>query len=184
MKKLVSVLMAAAMILCMAACGNDEKVIDGEAQSGAQSGEAQGGQSGSQGSYDGYAFTTGGTTVQVDGDVAPVLEKLGEPLSYFEAASCAFEGLDKTYTYSGFQIITYPNGEKDCVSTIILKDDSVSTAEGVSIGDSKEKIQEVYGSGSEEGNMIVYAKGDMKLCFIMQNDEIASIEYRSKVLEA
>ena len=121
--------------------------------------------------------------MQVDADFAPVLEKLGEPLSYFEAASCAFEGLDKTYTYSGFQIITYPDGEKDCVSTIVLKDDSVSTAEGVSIGESKERLQEVYGSGSEEGNMIVYAKGDMKLCFIMQNDEIASIEYRSKVLE-
>ena len=183
MKKLVSVLMAAAMILCMAACGNDEKVIGEEAQSGAQSGEAQSGQSGSQGSYNGYAFTAGGTTVQVDADFAPVLEKLGEPLSYFEAASCAVEGLDKTYTYSGFQIITYPDGEKDCVSTIVLKDDSVSTAEGVSIGESKERLQEVYGSGSEEGNMIVYAKGDMKLCFIMQNDEIASIEYRSKVLE-
>ena len=60
MKKLVSVLMAAAMILCMAACGNDEKVIGEEAQSGAQSGEAQSGQSGSQGSYSGRNHGAGG----------------------------------------------------------------------------------------------------------------------------
>ena len=184
MKKLVAVLMTAALLFCMAGCGNDEKVIDGNQQSGgANASQSTGGQS-EQSNYAGYAFSAKGTTIDIDADVAPVLEALGKELSYYEAASCAFDGLDKMYTYSGFEIDTYPNGDKDCVSTIILKDDSVSTAEGVSIGDSREKLEQTYGNGSEEGNMIVYEKGGMKLCFIMQDDEIMSIEYRSKVLEA
>lgn len=189
MKKLAAVLMAAAM-LCMAGCGNDEKVIDGNSQGAdaAQTGGEQSGQtgnaSGSQGNYEGYVFSTGGTVIEIDADAAPILDALGKELSYYEAASCAFEGLDKMYTYSGFEIDTYPTGDKDYVSTIILKDDSVATMEGVSIGDSKEKLVEAYGEGSQEGNMIVYEKGGMKLCFILENDEIKSIEYRSKVLDA
>ncbi len=31
--------------------------------------------------------------------------------------------------------------------------------------------------------MLVYAKDGMKLCFILQGDEVVSIEYRSTVLE-
>lgn len=185
MKKFVAVLMTAALLFCMAGCGNDEKVIDGNQQSGgADAAQSAGGQSGQSSNYAGYAFSVKGTVIEIDADVTPVLDALGKELSYYEAASCAFEGLDKMYTYSGFEIDTYPNGDKDFVSTIILKDDSVSTAEGVSIGDSREKLEQAYGSGSEEGNMIIYEKGGMKLCFIMQNDEIASIEYRSKVLDA
>ena len=36
----------------------------------------------------------------VNQDMTEVLAAEGEPLSYFEAESCAFNGLDKTYTYA------------------------------------------------------------------------------------
>lgn len=188
MKKLAALLMAASMLF-MAGCGDDEKVIDGSGQNSqpgtAQSGAVQDGQqedktTGSKG----YVFVYKGTTIEVDADVAPIVEALGEPASYFEAASCAFEGLDKIYTYSGFELNTYPSGEKDQVSAVVFKDDSVSTAEGVCIGDTLEKVQQVYGEdGTEENGMLVYAKDGMKLCIIMKDGSVASIEYRSTVLE-
>ena len=65
---------------------------------------------------------------------------------------------------------------------MILKDDSIATAEGVCIGDSLEKLQEVYGEATLENGMLIYAKDGMKLCFIMQDDSVISIEYRSTAL--
>lgn len=205
-KRCAAALLAAAVMLLAAGCGEEEKVIDGSVQNvqldasdagegaegagdgqengaGEANGGAQGG-AGSQATGDGYVFTVNGVQVEMDADAAPILEKLGEPVSYFEAESCAFEGLDKMYTYNGFELDTYPKGNNDYVSTVIFKDDSVATAEGVAIGDSLEKLQQAYaGEGTQEDGMIVYEKGGMKLCFILNEDEIVSIEYRSTVLQ-
>lgn len=196
MKKAAVILMAVSL-LTLSGCGSNgnERVIEGDVQTiesdGTQSGETNGQTAAVQneetsvvGSAKGYVFTYNGVSVEMDVEASAIIEKLGEPVSYFEAASCAFEGLDKMYTYNGFELDTYPAGDKDCVSALILKDDSVSTAEGICIGDSLEKLQEIYGSeGEEDGGMVVYAKDGMKLCFIMQGQAIAAIEYRSTVLE-
>lgn len=200
--------LTAALAALAAGCGEDEKVMEGsvqnldavkieseggadgaEGQEGqtdtqAQDGEGQEGNASGAAAQKGYLFTASGVTIAMDVDAAPLLAQLGEPASYFEAASCAFEGLDKKYTYNGFELDTYPQGEKDCVSMVIIKDDSVTTKEGVTIGDSLEKLQQAYPEGGkEEDGMIVYEKDSMKLCFIMQGEEIAAIEYRSTVLE-
>ncbi len=187
MKKLITMLLAAGMILAMSGCGNDEKVIGGDVSNAPGSPEQTAGGSGNttgQVSGKGYVFLYNGVTVSVDGDMAPVLEGLGEPVNYFEAASCAFEGLDKTYTYGSFEIVTYPQGEKDCVSTIILKDDTVSTAENISIGSSRESVTNAYGTDyTEQGSMLVYHKEGMRLCILVENDTVTSIQYNSTVLE-
>ena len=208
MKK-CAVLLAASMLLATG-CGQGEKTIDGNVQniqpqdigSDAERDTPETGQAGQDsqapesgagsGTQDhagasgetGYTFSYNGTAIEMDADASPVLEKLGEPASYFEAASCAFEGLDKTYTYNGFELDTYPNGDKDQVSAVVLKDDSVATLEGICIGDSREKLLEAYpDGGTEECGMIIYKKAGMKLIFILQDDEVKSIEYRSTVLE-
>lgn len=186
MKKLIGILLAAGMLLTMAGCGNDEKVIDGDVSNapGGSKQEAGGAAGSTQTAGQGYVFRYNGVTVSVDGDMAPVLEGLGEPTGYFEAASCAFEGLDKTYTYGSFEIVTYPQGEKDCVSTIILKDDTVSTAENISIGSSLENVTNAYGTDyTKQGNMLVYRKGGMRLCILVENDTVTSIQYFSTALE-
>lgn len=190
MKKFIGILLAAGMLL-MAGCGDDGNVISGEAQNvsdgASQNGE---GNTGTQTSDSGkttgkgYVFRYGETVVSVDADMAPVLEKLGEPAKYFEAASCAFEGLDKVYTYGSFEIQTYPQGDKDYVSVIILKDDAVSTAEGIYIGCSRENVTNAYGTDcKEEGSMLTFNKDGMKLCFLLENDTVTSIQYFSTVLE-
>ncbi len=203
MKKITAIIMTASLLL-LSGCGSDgnERVIEGNVQTiesaNGQSGSSQQTDEAATGKQEdiqndtaqvsdstkGYAFIYNGVSVTMDADAAPIIEKLGEPASYFEAASCAFEGLDKMYTYSGFEIDTYPVGDKDYVSSVILKDDSVSTAEGICIGDSLEKLQQTYdGEGEENSGMRVYEKDGMKLCFIMQGQDIIAIEYRSTVLE-
>ncbi len=193
MKKIMAMMITAALLL--AGCGDSEKVIDGNVENavtgGSQTGSpAETGENGqaqepqTETEHKGYVFVVRDVTLEVDGDAAPVVEALGEPASYFEAASCAFEGLDKIYTYNGFEIDTYPMQDKDLISSIVLKDDSVMTAEGICIGDSLEKLQQAYGSeAAEEGGMLVYGRDGMKLCFILQGENIISIEYRSTVLD-
>lgn len=190
MKKLIAILLAAGMVL-MTGCGDSERVIDGEVSDapggGSQTaGDAAGTRTGDgeQAASKGYVFRYNGVAVSVDADMAGVLAELGEPNDYFEAASCAFEGLDKTYTYGSFVIETYPQGEKDYVSTIVLKDDAVSTAENIYIGSSLTDVTNSYGTDyTEQGSMLVYHKDGMKLCFLMENDTVTSIQYFSTVLD-
>lgn len=124
-----------------------------------------------------YVFQTGTATVSIDQDMTEVLTALGEPQSYFEAASCAFDGLDKTYTYPGFQVITRPEGDKDYVNSILLTDDSVTTPEGLYIGSSSADVTAAYGEGDATSSSIMYTKDGVTLSFILENDTVVSIEY-------
>jgi len=137
-----------------------------------------------QTSHKGYTFTHSGVTIAIDALFAPILVTLGEPRSYFEAPSCAFEGLDKIYTYIGFEIDTYPQGDNDFVSAIVLRDDTVSTEEGLRIGGARSEMEATYGPPRLMDNgQLVYDKDGMRLCFILENDIIISIEYQTTVLE-
>lgn len=201
--------LAAAVVLALAGCGNEGKPVEvsgekiagvsGEDLSGAggenpaggsgedlsgAGGEDLTGANGQQAAGKGYLFTAKGVTVAVDAEAGPITEQLGEPLSYFESKSCAFEGLDKSYTYSGFELDTYPKDDKDYVSAVVLTDDSVATPEGVAIGDSLERVKEVYpGEGEEVCGMLKYEKDGMTLIFVIQEDEVVSIEYRTNILQ-
>lgn len=188
MKKIMGML-AFLCVIGLTGCGdNGEKVIGGEVAnnsteaSAEQSKETDNTQEETAGK--GYVFSFRDAKLEMDAEFAPILAVIGEPLSYFEAASCAFEGLDKIYTYSSVVINTYPQGDKDYVSSIILQDDSVSTSEGICIGSTKEDMLNAYGdSYAEESGMIVYAKDGMKLCFIVSDDIVTSIQYFSTVLD-
>ncbi|MCI8482706.1 MAG: hypothetical protein HFH41_00025 [Lachnospiraceae bacterium] len=131
----------------------------------------------------GYLFKSGQIEIAVDQNMAEIADQLGEPDSYYEEPSCAAQGIAKIYTYPGFEIETYPDGDKDLIACVVLKDDSVATPEGVDLSMTKEDILKIYGSEYEEsGKGMVYEKDGTKLCFIMEGDDIASIEYNSPVL--
>lgn len=192
-KKWCMLMLVAVMTLGVTACGGDSvKEITKDTQTGqeqsAASGEAQNtGTEGGQ-TLSGYVFETEGVSGTVsltaDQDMAQVLEKLGDPVSYYEAASCAFQGLDKIYTYQHFEINTYPDGDKDLISSIVLKDDLISTPEGLSIGQAKTDMETIYGADYEaRGNMCVYTKDGMHLSVLVEGDYVTSIEYDSAVLD-
>lgn len=186
-KNLFALMLALAMTLSLTACGGD----NGAASSGTQqpSGSSQPSQSTPAGSStpstpagpsttpDAYVFVTNGASVVVNADMADVLAAIGEPQSYFEAESCAFEGLDKTYTYAGFVISTRPEGEKDFVNSILLTDDSVTTPEGAYIGCPKADVVAAYGEGNDLGALLTYTLGDCTMNFIITDEKVVSIEY-------
>ena len=133
----------------------------------------------------GYVFETKGKQIAMDADFAEIAKELGEPIKYYEAASCAFEGLDKTYTYDGFKVDTYPDEKSvDRVADVIFTDDTVKTKEGAHLGMTADDIKGIYGSyGTENDKSITYEKGDMKLIFILTDGKVTSIQYVSKVLD-
>ena len=190
MKKLFALLLALVMVFALCACKDNGPTNESQSPAPVQSSEpadepsktpeSQPGTEPTPGpaAPDAYVFLTGkGSAVSVNQDMAEVLAAEGEPLSYFEAESCAFNGLDKTYTYAGFVISTRPEGEKDFVNSILLTDDSVMTPEGVYIGSSRDAVIAAYGEGGEVGALLSYTKGDCVLNFIFDGDTVISIEY-------
>jgi len=180
----LTVILAAALM--MAGCGGDSTGKETEkptSSSGSASSSGNTSSSGNVGanaqSEDGFIFESDGTKVVMNAEAADIIKALGEEKDYFEAESCAFKGIDKTYTYSGFRLYTYPVDEVDYVLSVDFMDDSVSTTEGISIGNTKEKVIEVYGEDYEEsGSGIVYTKGKSQLKFILDDsDGVSSIEY-------
>lgn len=135
------------------------------------------GGTGTSGSDSGaYVFQTGDVTIAMNAEAAPILEALGEYDDYFESESCAFDGLDKEYTFGSFILKTYPIEEVDYVSSVELRDDLVSTPEGIAIGSAAEDVVEAYGEPSEEG-IYSYTKGDCTLLFVVQDGVVTSIQY-------
>lgn len=165
------------------AAQGDGETTDDDAPDKNAAGENNGGGDEDRETGSGYVFESNGVEIAVDMEMSPIADALGEPDSYYEQPSCAAEGIAKIYTYPGFQIQTYPDGERDLIACIILKDDSVSTPEGIDLSMTKDDIISVYGTEYEETDTaMIYEQGGGKLCFIMDGYDIASIEYDSPVL--
>lgn len=96
-----------------------------------------------------------------------------------EIPSCAFDGIDKVYTYDNLEIIVASVNGKDTVYSVYFIDDEVETAEGVKITDTKDKMIEKYGSDYKEGlgNKYTYTKGNVELSFTIESDVVTGIEY-------
>lgn len=165
MKKICVLLVSIALVCCLVACETADPPLD-SSDNTANAGKSE------------HIFVYNGANVSVNDDMSELLSKLGEPKSYFEAASCAFDGLDKTYTYSGFVITTRPEGEKDYVNSILLTDDSVTTTKGIYIGSSREEVVAAYGESSGVvSSKLTYSDGGVSLNFIIENGKVISIEY-------
>ena len=126
----------------------------------------------------GFTFIAGDTVIAMNADAAPILEELGEWENYVETTSCAFKGLDKTYSYPGFDLYTYPLDGKDNVNSVYFVDDTVSTPEGIHIGSTKEEMEAAYGTDyEEEFGAYTYTKDKSKLQFLVTDGVIDSVEY-------
>ncbi|HAN21660.1 MAG TPA: hypothetical protein DCP51_08325 [Clostridiales bacterium] len=126
----------------------------------------------------GYKFEHNGVIIKMNAQSAPVIDALGEPKEYFEQASCAFQGLDKFYYYSSFEINTYEINGVDYILGVNFKDDSISTIEGIYIGSKLSDVNEAYGGDyKDENGSRTYTLGDTKLQFIVENNIVTAINY-------
>lgn len=156
MKKISIFLVAAVMLFSFVGCGADSP--DSQEEN--------------------FPFTYNGTIITLGAEAAPSIDALGEPKSYTEEPSCAFDGLDKTYYYGSFYLSTYPLDGTDYVYSIWFVDDSVATEDGIRIGNTQSEAEAVYGVDCfNGGNTYTQTKGNSKLTIILTDGSVSSIQY-------
>jgi len=190
MKKSMMTMILMIAALSMAGCGSNSgagsttaaktEAVETTAAESRQAAEttAEASESAKEAELTGFTFITGDTVIAMNADAAPILEELGEWENYVETTSCAFKGLDKTYSYPGFDLYTYPLDGKDNVNSVYFVDDTVSTPEGIHIGSTKEEMEAAYGTDyEEEFGAYTYTKDKSKLQFLVTDGVIDSVEY-------
>ncbi len=102
----------------------------------------------------------------------------GIDYKYYEAASCAYQGLDKIYTFDSFEVLVNTINGHDVIVLITLMDDLIKTSENLKIGDSVNKITEIYGKdGTLSGETYKYEKDKTYISIITKNGKISTISY-------
>lgn len=163
MKKLIAMLLAAAMMLCFAACQPTETPDTPDSQEPVQ---------------DSFTFTYKGVKIALNAPAEAVVAALGEPLEYSEETSCAFDGLDKRYKYDSFFLETYPMNGKDYIYGWWFVDDLVETEEGICIGSAQADVESAYGAENYNGsNAFQVKQGSGQLTIILEDGVVTSIQY-------
>ncbi len=159
MKRIIPVLLV--ILICLTGCGKKTTQTP-------------------QGSDTEFGYTIDGVKLVPGTDFAAALKALGEADSYSEAASCYFDGMDKSYTYDGFEVRTYPvEGGKDYIQDICITADTYKTAEGITIGSSLDDVIAEYGEDYQlTGSMYRYSQGEKSYTyFFMLNDTVKYFGY-------
>lgn len=123
-----------------------------------------------------FAFTVEGVDL-IPGQVFDP-DALPEAEFTYQVPSCAFEGTDNVYSYGGFEVTAYSDGEQEFIYSIYLIDPNLTTQEGLALGDPAERVIELYGQNyTETDTQWEYRRSDTMLYVIIQNDCVASIEF-------
>lgn len=170
MRKKLALLLAFGMCIAITAtaCGKSRERKEDNSQGGSSA-------------VEGYTFEVAGVSIGIGEDFAQYKDVLGEA-AMSESASCANAGMDRRFSYKGYTIMTNceAGSDVDYVTHIELKDDTVKTPEGVSIGDDAAKVSELYGEATEgDDKKLIYVKGEMRLIFLLTDNKVSSIQYES-----
>ena len=155
MKRFISLAIALIMLVCFVGCDGGS-----EAKS--------------------YVFKSGDVEIKVGGEANAVVSALGEAQNLVETPSCGGGAEpDREYTYAGFKFNTVNENGVNKIVKLVIIDDSVSTAEGISIGDGREAVIEAYGENYTENasGTLTYTDGEVKLMFGIKNGSVTAIHY-------
>ena len=158
-KRLICLLLVMLMVVALIACTPDDQA------------QTDGGSA--------LKFEYNGVSMAPGDDFADIGSKLGDPDGYYEAASCAFDGKDKIYTFGSVQISVSPMDGKDIIYMITLLDDSLTTPEGIRVGDDKASVIATYGEqGTDKGSSLTYNSEKTDLVLLIRDDCVTSVQYR------
>lgn len=181
MKRLIVLLLVVVLVCTLAACGNNNpaptKPTGGEnTKPSASQPDANENTSGNSDAT-AYFFMAGAVKLV---PCAPFdASALPEPSSTFEVPSCAFEGTDKVYNYETYEITAFHDGEKEVIYSIYLIEPSVTTPEGLAVGDDAADVKKLYGEPQQiNGNEWKYTSGDTEFLVMVNKETVISIEYR------
>ncbi len=135
----------------------------------------------SQAKTAGYRFTYKKVTVSMHGSASKLIKKVGKPLKKTAEKSCAYDGMDRTYTYKNFILYTYSNSNygPEYIDGITFLTKKVKTKKGIRIGSSLKKLLKKYGTTKEKYGIYTYKKGKSKLQFEVTDDVVTNIRYVS-----
>ena len=130
-----------------------------------------------------FFFKMGDVIIDMNQNIDYVISNVGEPLGIFEAPSCAFDGIDRIFSYPGLQLYTYPHGDDDLIHTIGFFDDSVRTAEGgIRLGAKLQAVTDAYGDDYVvDTGMYKFTRGSTSLEFLIDDDMVIGITYGYKI---
>ncbi len=159
MKRLLSLVLSAALLLSAAGCGSSEAPGFGEED---------------------LSLTVGGEIFDCDTNIETVIAALGDGYEYAEGKSCAYDGLDKTYAYDAAIFYTNPLAEGDIVTEIYTESPDVTTSKGLAVGASRDQVVEAYGQPDEDDGYTLYYRvsdeaGEPSLCFDLTGDTVSAI---------
>lgn len=104
---------------------------------------------------------------------------LPEAASQYTVPSCAIEGTDNVYNYETFEVTAFNYGAGEQIYLIYIIDPNITTPEGLALGDSLDRMVELYGDSYVcSGSAYEYSSEGTMLSIIIQGDTVASIEYR------
>lgn len=172
MRRLLAITMSLFLLVFCTACGAENNTEKGDDNSGVVTPSVDKDNS--------YVFTYEGVDLYV-GDVFSAA-LLPQAESVYEVPSCAIEGTDNVYNYGTFELTAFNDGSKEVIYSIYITDANTPTIEGLYLGDNLTQMESAYGIEYERtDNQVVYAKGDSRLIFILQNDIVISIEFRMAI---
>ena len=125
-----------------------------------------------------FRFTYREAEIGINAEAGPVLYRLGEPVQCTQSPSCAFEGMDTTYYHGGIYLTTATVEGTERIIRAWFADDTVCTGEGLKIGDSRERAQELYGpEGFREDGIWEAVRGNTRLVITFAEDMVDGIIY-------
>ncbi len=197
MKKCLSLLLAAAMVL-MLGCSSKEagdkvfvdpkanqqdasvtsqkaELPDGSEPAGAEEDEGE-----ETLSLADSGFVSGQVQILPLEEAEGVLNRLGEPQSTFEADSCAYQGKDYYYYYFGYELTVNELEGVRVVTAITLVDDTIKAefpTGKLGIGDTLETLLEVLG-GEDGQDYYAYAGEQVRLEIQLTEGVITAMVFR------
>ena len=179
MRKLIAMLALLVLVFALAACGSDaEQNVDlvitraTEESQIVKAGNVQ-----AEDVKEEFCFVAEGVELIPGADFDPAA--LTEAASLYTVPSCAIEGTDNVYNYETFEITAYDDGTGEVIYSIYIIDPNTTTPEGLALGDNLDRVLELYGDNYQvNGAAFDFYGTETMLSIIIQNDAVASIEYR------
>ena len=150
--------LAVTSVLAFAGCGKNEQPSADTAATTAAAQETTAAQAQGAIPESDTVFTYNGAKVELNTPIDDMLATLGQANEVSSQLSCHGEGEDKTYSYNGFTVNSYPLNGKDYVMEVVT---------------------EAYGNNYKAvGVYYSYDAGNKKsLQFLIENDTVTEIDY-------
>ncbi|MCL2531281.1 MAG: hypothetical protein FWE40_03885 [Oscillospiraceae bacterium] len=178
MKKIIAIVIVAALGFALAACGgNTNNVNDNDVTRTTQQAPAR---------QVNHSFVYRNVQITMGALPEPALAALGPALDEMREPNCAIEGEDVTLRFPGMILyLTYPaDGSAPFIAGVRLTDDSVATPEGLYIGAAAAEVERLYGQYDREVNGFYYFnQGRSTLQIAVRDGAVVQIIYQYLFLD-